>query len=58
MFVRVPAVLFPIQLPTRASGKAEENGLNAWVLAAYMGDPIGVLGSWLWLGPVPVIVAI
>lgn len=49
--VQVLAATLPIQLPIYTPGKAVGNGSYTWAPATHVGDPYGVLGSWLQPNP-------
>lgn len=51
-------VLFLIQLSANVPGRAAEHGPSSWGPSSHMGDPDGLLGSWLQSDPAPAIAAI
>lgn len=42
--MKVPAVLFPNELPVNLPGKSAEEGSSTWAPANHMGEPDGVPG--------------
>lgn len=52
VFVQVPASLLLIQIPACAPGKAAEDGPRIRGPTTHVGEPDGILGSWLEPGPV------
>lgn len=58
MLVPVLAAWLPLQLSANVCGKAAQDGPAIWAPATHVGDPHGVLGSWLQTCPAAAIVGI